>query len=112
MAVLSNKPHVFTEKCVSELLSRWSFDVVLGQRDSLPRKPDPSGALQIARDMQLDPSRFLYLGDTGVDMQTAVRANMYPVAALWGFRQRDELARDGARAFVDEPTELLKLALG
>ncbi|HTN77839.1 MAG TPA: HAD hydrolase-like protein, partial [Pirellulaceae bacterium] len=45
LAILSNKPHAFTVKCVERFLADWNFAVVLGQRDDTPRKPDPTGAL-------------------------------------------------------------------
>jgi phosphoglycolate phosphatase len=80
---------------------------VLGQRDRVPRKPDPAGALEIAEQLAVPVERCIFLGDTAVDIRTAVAAGMYPVGALWGFRPRDELVLSGARALVREPTELL-----
>jgi phosphoglycolate phosphatase len=55
------------------------------------------------------PHEILYLGDTNTDMQTAVRAEMYPVGALWGFRTADELRASGARTLIRQPLELLEL---
>jgi phosphoglycolate phosphatase len=109
MAVLSNKPEEFTRLCVDRLLAGWRFEVVLGASPSLPRKPDPAGARQIAERLQLEPGSIIYLGDTGTDMQTAVRAGMFPVGALWGFRSADELLVHGARVVIREPRELLQL---
>ena len=108
-AVLSNKPHIFTCQCVEAQLSGHKFDVVLGQRDGVPRKPDPSAAREIAARMSLPSHSFLYLGDTGVDMRTAVAAGMYPVGALWGFRPREELVEHGARVLVEHPDAVLPL---
>ncbi len=107
LAVLSNKPDVFTKSCVREYLPQFSFEAVLGQRDGTPRKPDPAGALEIAALMDWAPERFLYLGDTAVDMQTALAAGMFPVGALWGFRPRSELLSGGAQAVIERPLELL-----
>lgn len=109
MAVLSNKPDDFTRRCVAEYLSQWTFDLVLGQRDSVPLKPDPSGAMEISRSLNIPPSRFVYLGDTAIDMKTAVAAGMYPVGALWGFRSGQELLENGARLLIKRPPELLRL---
>jgi phosphoglycolate phosphatase len=107
MAVFSNKPHEFTELCVSRLLADWHFDVVQGATAELPRKPDPRGALAIAAQMGVDPSEFAYLGDTNTDMQTAVAAGMFPVGALWGFRTANELLASGAAALVKTPIDVL-----
>lgn len=109
MAVLSNKPHDFTKRCIDELLPNHSFEMILGQRDGIPRKPDPAGALEIAEGLGVKPSRFLYLGDSAVDMETAVRAGMFPVGALWGFRPLEELWEHGAQAVIHGPMELLGL---
>lgn len=107
MAILSNKPHDFTELMVSKLLSRWQFDSVTGALPSVPKKPDPTAALKITRQLDVRPVEFLYLGDTDVDMETATAAGMYPVAALWGFRTAGELLAAGARSLIQQPTDLL-----
>ena len=107
MSVLSNKPHAFTKQCVKKLLPSWKFVTVLGQRDKVPRKPDPAGALEVAQHLDIDPSEFFYLGDTAIDMKTAVAAGMFPAGALWGFRPLDELQDSGARALLKHPLEIL-----
>ena len=109
MAILSNKPHSFTKLMVSGLLPRWRFELVIGALPSVPKKPDPTAALQIARRLNIRPLEFHYLGDSDVDMKTATAADMYPIGALWGFRTADELLAGGARALIQQPTDLLHL---
>lgn len=109
MAVLSNKPDDFTKRCVAEFLSDWTFDMVLGQSDSTPLKPDPAGAKEIAKYLDIPPSHFIYLGDTAIDMKTAVATGMFPVGALWGFRTEKELRENGAQALIKKPQEILNL---
>ena len=109
LAVLSNKPHEFTQRCVREFFSDETFDIVIGYREPLPLKPDPSGALDIVARLGVEPAEFLYLGDTSVDMKTAVTAGMYPVGALWGFRPLEELRESGARTIVAHPMDILTL---
>ncbi len=106
MAILSNKPDAFTHKCVDKLLPDWSFDRIYGARESIPRKPDPTAALEIAREMDVPPAQWLYLGDTNTDMRTACSAGMYAVGVLWGFRTADELREHGAQALLTHPQEL------
>ena len=108
-SVLSNKPDAFTRLCVQQLLPRWTFDPLLGQRPGVPKKPDPAAALEIARLMGLAPTEILYVGDTAVDMQTANRAGMDAVGVLWGFRTADELQAAGAQSLITQPDELLAL---
>ncbi len=109
MAVLSNKPQAAVELCVKRFLSRWTFDPVRGEQPGVPVKPDPAGALAMTRHLGLRPEEVLYLGDSDVDMQTAVRAGFFPAGALWGFRTEDELRQAGARAMLSRPTDLLSL---
>ena len=104
--VLSNKPHEFTVHCVDTFFKPWHFDTVFGDRQQVPRKPDPAGALEIAEKLGLAPEKILYLGDTSTDMQTAVRAGMYPVGALWGFRTARELEQSGALTLAAHPMEV------
>ena len=109
MAILSNKPHEFTKQCATELLSNWNFDVVIGQRNGAPPKPDPAGALEVAKRLNIPPADFLYIGDSGVDMKTAVASGMFPVGVLWGFRSMGELKDNGSLALIERPPEVLDL---
>jgi len=109
MAVLSNKPDYSAKLTVFKLLPDWRFELVLGARPCVPRKPDPSSALEIAEHLNVSPSEFLYLGDTNTDMQTAMAANMCPIGVLWGFRTAAELLVNGAKALIYHPTDLLKI---
>ncbi|HHW03432.1 MAG TPA: HAD family hydrolase [Thermoanaerobacterales bacterium] len=108
-AVLSNKPHDFTRLIIDKLLPDWSFDAVVGQREGVPKKPDPTAALAIADALKIPPEKFLYLGDTNTDMKTANAAGMYAVGALWGFREAEELVESGAKVLIKHPKELLNI---
>jgi phosphoglycolate phosphatase len=105
--VLSNKMNEFTRMAVEQFLGRWTFDQVVGESPKFPRKPDPASALHIAERLGRPPSEVAYLGDTRTDMETAAAAGMYPVGALWGFRDKDELLASGARSVIATPLEFL-----
>jgi len=109
LAVLSNKPDRFTCEMVDRYFAPATFDVVRGQRANVPLKPDPSAALQIAQELDIPPSRWLYLGDTNTDMRTARAAGMFAVGVLWGFRDREELMATGAQTLVSTPGDVLNL---
>jgi phosphoglycolate phosphatase len=108
ISILSNKPDDSTQMVVAKLLPRWSFQIILGSRPSVPKKPDPTAALEIAGLLNLSPAQFIYLGDTGTDMKTALRAGMFPVGALWGFRTAQELMAEGAQVLIEKPLDLLQ----
>ena len=109
MAVLSNKPDDMIRRMVRSLLPGVKFADVRGAMDDVPQKPDPTAALAIARRLNARADEFLYVGDTGTDMRTAVAAAMVPVGALWGFREAGELTENGAEALIAHPRELLEL---
>lgn len=109
IAVLSNKADEFAVRVVRKLLPDWRFEAVVGEKPGYPKKPDPSGAIAIAAQLGIPCQEFLYLGDTNVDMKTAVSAGMYAVGVLWGFRKADELAESGAKVLIPEPQALLDL---
>lgn len=111
LAVLSNKADKVTSLICKVLLSDWKFEMILGATDRFPRKPAPDSALYIAGEIGVEPRQILYLGDTGIDMQTANAAGMMPVGVTWGFRTEKELRDNGARAIIHHPMELLDVAM-
>ena len=88
-------------------MKNWKFEYILGATDRFPRKPDPTAALFLCRQMGTTPQNVCYLGDSDVDMQTAVAAGFYPAGAGWGFRTKEELLKNGAKRVVDAPMELM-----
>ena len=109
LAVLSNKPDDITKLCVREILPGWRFEIVRGWIEGGPRKPDPTSAIEMAAQLGHTGKDILYLGDTAIDMKTAERAGMFGIGALWGFRTREELENNGARAIVERPEQVLDL---
>ena len=109
LTVLSNKPHEFTLIAVNKLLPSWDFKMILGQREGIPRKPDPEGMLEICEKLKIPSSSFIYLGDTATDMQTSSAAGCFSVGVLWGFRTEEELRDNGAKAIVKDPLDVLDL---
>lgn len=107
LAVLSNKPDSFTQQVVACYFPDRLFDAVLGQTDTVPLKPDPAGALLLCRRLDCEPENTVLVGDTGTDMETAVRAGLQPVGVLWGFRSAKELLAGGARQVFATPADLV-----
>ena len=96
LAVLSNKPHPFTVDIVASLFAPGTFDQVLGHRQNTPPKPDPSGALEIAKALNIHAAKIAFIGDSLVDLETATNANMQPILVSWGYRPVAELSATGA----------------
>lgn len=109
LSVLSNKSQDFAEESVAAFLPGIRFEQVIGYRAGIPAKPDPRGALEVVKAMNLSVEQILYAGDTDVDMQTAVNAGMYGVGVLWGFRTGEELKKNGAKKLISHPYEIIKM---
>ena len=109
LACLSNKPHAETIRVVETLFGKDCFDILQGQVDGVPIKPDPAGAFRIMDALQVKPEEVLYLGDTATDMKTGKGAGAFTVGVLWGFRTRDELEEAHADAIITRPLEALAL---
>lgn len=109
LAVFSNKPDADTKNVVAHFFPEIKWAAVRGQVEGVPVKPDPAGALAVARAMGADPGEVLYLGDTSTDMHCALNAGMHPVGALWGFRTAQELQERGAEHLAAHPGEIAAL---
>lgn len=108
LSVLSNKPDNMTKKIVSALFPGILFTCVHGQTQGVPHKPDPTAAINITHEMSLKPREILYVGDSGVDMETGKNAQLDTCGVLWGFREKDELISHGAKMLARDVAELKK----
>lgn len=110
LGVLSNKPDDMTRVIVHGLYGGLP-DLVWGQLAERPKKPDPTAALAMAEALGLPPEDILYIGDSGVDMDTAQRAGMDSCGVLWGFRDAEELTAHGAKFLAKSAAELGEIIL-
>ncbi|MFH2115139.1 MAG: HAD family hydrolase, partial [Spirochaetota bacterium] len=111
MSVVSNKPDPVTAQVVAQLFPSIPFALVRGGLDGVPVKPHPAGAVEAAKAMRLEPAYCGFLGDSDVDMETALAAGMIPLGAAWGFRTRDELKEAGASMLLNSIQEILGLVV-
>lgn len=108
LAVCTNKHNDAALAIVKILFAPGTFEEVLGDRPGFPKKPNPATPLEIASHLGVKPDEVAYLGDTSVDMETAVHAGFLPVGVLWGFRTEEELVKSGAKVLLKAPLELLE----
>lgn len=106
LAVASNKYQQGTIELVRHFFGDRLFSVVLGQREGVPVKPDPTIIKDILTSTAVPESETLYVGDSGVDMQTARNSALTSIGVTWGFRPRRELEINGANLIVDTPREI------
>ncbi len=111
LSILSNKPHRLTRIVSDYYLSKWPFNPVFGQRETVPRKPDPSAAIEISKIMGLDPERILFIGDSDNDILTAMAAGMVPLGVSWGYGRLVNEPVSGMGELISQPADILRIIL-
>ncbi|MEG2573594.1 MAG: HAD family hydrolase [Bacteroides sp.] len=106
IAVASNKYQRATLKLITHYFPDIRFTAILGQREGVPVKPDPSIVHDILCLANVEPEEVIYVGDSGVDMQTAKNAGVTSIGVTWGFRPRTELSAFCPDYIVDTTTEI------
>ena len=106
LAVASNKYQAATEKLIAHYFPNIKFTAVFGQREGIPVKPDPIIVKEILQIAKVQEEETLYVGDSGVDMQTAINAGVTSCGVTWGFRPRTELESFHPDHIVDNAEEI------
>ena len=109
LAVASNKYQAATTKLVKYYYPDIDFVDICGQKEGVQIKPDPSIVFGILAEAGVRKQNVLYVGDSGVDMETARRACVDSVGVTWGFRTAKELRQFNAGTIIDRPEEILSL---
>ncbi len=109
LGVLSNKPDRQAVHVVSEIFGTDTFDIVQGQKEGVPRKPDPAAALSIAGQFGISPKEAIYIGDSEVDAATGKAAGMDTILVSWGFRPKEELREAAPEWIVDRAEEIMAI---
>lgn len=107
LAVLSNK----FDPAAKELCENYFgdlLDVVFGERQGIPRKPDPTSVNEIIDILGVPKKNVVYVGDSATDAQTAKNAGLYCVGVTWGYRDADVIKKGGADCLVDNTKDLIK----
>ena len=108
VGVLSNKIDSASQQLIRHFFPG-KTDVVFGEHAGIPRKPDPTSCKLVMEQLGVKPEKVLYVGDSGVDMQTARNAGLTAAGVTWGFRDREELIQNGAEYLVDVPAQILDI---
>lgn len=109
VAVASNKYESAVKRLITHFFSNIEFASVCGNIEGYPRKPDPSVVFRILSEFPMIKEKVLYVGDSGVDVETARRACVDSVAVSWGFRPMHELTSANPNHIISMPAELLSL---
>jgi phosphoglycolate phosphatase len=106
LAVLSNKPDTAV-KLAAEHFFPGVFTSVLGARDGIPLKPDPTALFNMLENLGVSPDETAYIGDSEPDVLIAKAASVaLPIAVSWGFRTEEQLLSVGATKIINHPGEI------
>ncbi len=110
IAVLSNKPHRYTNPIIMKAFGDGYFDLVEGGSDKFAKKPAPDGILYVCRELGFDPADAYMIGDLPADFRAAKAAGANFIAAGWGYGVKELLA-EGAEVIAKTPRELVNMLL-
>ncbi len=108
LAVISNKAQEMAAVVTEKLLGD-KFNIICGKREGYPAKPDPTLTLQVIKELGVNPSECLFIGDSGMDMAVAKNSGCRALGVLWGFRGEEELKQNGADYIASRPQEILDI---
>ena len=109
--VYTNKDQTIAAKVVRQLFPEGLFKAVFGARDGIGLKPEAEAAVYVVGESGFLSGEILFVGDSEVDMETAAAGRMDALAALWGYRTRDELDGFDKLAYIETPDEIVRWIL-
>ena len=110
IAVVSNKIDFAVQTLCKKYFGN-RITVAVGEREGIRRKPYPDSVLEVLDQFGISPKDSVYIGDSEVDVQTAINAGTDIISVTWGFRDRDVLLKMGANLCADCSDQLEKLIL-
>lgn len=110
--VLTNKRQEMAEKVIAACFPEGSFRLIVGQSPGRPLKPLPGSALSLLWELELRSEDCYLVGDSDIDILTAIHSGIDSIGVLWGFRTEEELRESGADFIVRDVEELRALLLG
>ena len=109
LAIVSNKQQDATDFVVNKMLGKYNFDVVCGIGGNFKTKPDTTAVEYVLKTLGVKKEETLYVGDSEIDMLTAINAGLKSVGVLWGFRTKEQLIEKGGKVFAENAKELKEI---
>ena len=108
LAVATNKLDEIANKLISELYPN-IFDMVVGDRMDLPKKPDPAVINYVINKLEINKKEVTYIGDSEVDILSANNAEVKLVLVDYGFHRSEEYLSNNSGPHIKKPSDLLSL---
>ena len=108
LACITNKNDEPAQKLIKQVCPD-VFDYVKGSVEGVERKPSPEPIEKCLYSLGIENSDTVYVGDTEVDIMTAVNSGIDSISCTWGYRTRRFLVENGALFICTEPVDLRNL---
>ncbi len=110
MAIVSNKADSAVKDLNKIYFSQY-ISIAIGENEKagIRKKPAPDTVFQALKELNSDAEHAVYVGDSEVDIATAENSGMPCILCEWGFREKEDLMRQGGKTFVAQATEILGL---
>ncbi len=109
VSLLTTKGQEQADKIIDHFNSRTSFDYVMGRRDGLAHKPSPESLLYICKELQVNPSETLMVGDTELDIQCGKSAGSKTCGVIYGYRTLNQIEKEKPDFILSGLNELRKI---
>ena len=108
LAVVSNKFMSATQELIRHFFPD-TIEVAIGEHEAegIRKKPAPDTVFAALAQLGVGKENAVYVGDSDVDIQTAINSGLPCISVLWGFRDRDFLLQHGAKTLISAPRDLL-----
>lgn len=110
VAVVSNKPDFAVQTLCGQHFPG-QLDAVTGERPDVRKKPAPDSVNDVLSKLNIAREDAVYIGDSEVDIQTAINAGLPCISVDWGFRDHDFLVETGAELLASDTEQLKALLL-
>lgn len=109
ISLLTTKGQDQAEKIIDHFNLRKSFDYVMGRREDLAHKPSPEPLFFICKELEINPFETLMVGDTELDIQCGKNAGSKTCGVLYGYRTKDQLAKEKPDFIISGLNELVNV---
>ncbi len=107
LVILTNKDQDQTNIIYDKYIKQLCFDNVIGIKDGVIPKPDPTEILKLIKEYNVTKENTYFIGDGDTDVLAAINAGVNLIAVTYGYRDKDVLISLGAKVFADSPEQIL-----
>ena len=111
LGLYSNKQDKYVIPLAKQLFRPGLLTIARGIRPDAPPKPDAAGTRIVLEEIGAAPDECAFVGDSEIDLLTALNAGLLPVIACWGYRGEAFMRAQGAKHLMRTPNEMADFIL-